>query len=70
MLATSRSCRGNICYFGNPENSSENVDSNLKNKQDLNPLSIVKILRLKNVNKALTEQININPTSSKFNQLK
>ena len=32
---------------GTPENSSENKDSNLKNKQDLNPLSVVKNLRLK-----------------------
>ena len=55
---------------GSPENSSENKDSNLKKKQDLNPLSVVKYLRLKNVNKTIIGQININSISSKFNQLK
>ena len=42
----------------------------MKNKQDLNPLLLVKNLRLKNVNKAIIRQININSISSKFNQLK
>ena len=42
----------------------------MKNKQDLNPLSEVKNLRLKNVNKAIIGQININSISYKFNQLK
>ena len=46
------------------------MDSNLKNKQDLNPLSVVKNLRLKNVNKTIIGQINIKSISSKFNQLK
>ena len=46
--------------------SSENTDS----KQDLNPLSVVKNLKLKNVNKAIIGQININSISPKFNQLK
>ena len=55
---------------GSPENSFENKDSNLKNKQDLNPQSVVKNLRLKNVNKTIIGQRNINSTSSKFNQLK
>ena len=49
--------------------SSENTNSNLKNKQGLNYLSIVKNLRLKNVNKTIIEQININSISSKFDQL-
>ena len=35
---------------GSSQDSSENKDSDLKNKQDLNPLSVVKNLRLKNVN--------------------
>ena len=55
---------------GSRENSSENTDSNLKNKQDLNPLSIVKNLRLKNVSKTMIGQMDINSISSKFNQLK
>ena len=52
------------------ENSSENKDTNLKNKQYLNPLSEVKSLRLKNINKTIIGQININSISSKFKQLK
>ena len=46
------------------------MNTNLKNKQDLNPFSIVKKLRLKNVNTTIIGQININFVSSKFNQLK
>ena len=42
----------------------------MKNKQDLNPLSVVNNLRLKNVNKAIIGQININSISSSFNELK
>ena len=38
---------------GSPENSSENKESNLKNKQDLNPLSVVKNIILKSVNKTI-----------------
>ena len=53
-----------------PENSYENKDSNLKNKQDLNLLSEVKNLRLKNINKTIKGKININSISSKFDQLK
>ena len=55
---------------GSPENSSENTDSSLKNKQDLNSLSEVKKLRLKNVNKTVRGQINIALILSKFDQLK
>ena len=46
-----------------------NENSNLKNKQNLNPLSEAKNLRLKNVNKTIKGEININSISSKFNQL-
>ena len=53
-----------------PEISSENKDSNMKNKQDLILLSEVKKLRLKNVNNTKIKQININSISVKFNQLK
>ena len=42
---------------GSPENTCENKDSNLKNKQDLNPFIEVKKLRLKNVNMTLAGQI-------------
>ena len=52
------------------KNSSKNKDSDLENKQALNPLSVVKNLRLKNLNKTIIGQININSISSKFNQLK
>ena len=55
---------------GSPENSSENKDSYQKNKQHLNPLSVVKNLRLKNVNKTIKGQVNVNYILSKFNQLK
>ena len=55
---------------GSPENSSENKDSNLEKKQDLNLLSVVKNLRFKNVSKTIIGQININSISSKLNQLK
>ena len=55
---------------GSHQKSSENNDSNLENKQDLNPLLELKNLRLKNVNKVIIGQININSTSFKFNQLK
>ena len=55
---------------GCPENSSENKDSDLKNKQDINPLSVVKNSRLKNANKTIKGQVTINSFSSKFNQLK
>ena len=43
---------------GSPENSSENKDSDLKNRQDLNPLSVVKNLRLKNINKTIPSHKN------------
>ena len=42
-----------------PENSSEKKDSNLQNKQNLNPLSKVKTLRFKNVKKTTIGQIKI-----------
>ena len=52
------------------EDSSENKDYNLKNKQHLNPLPEVKNLRSKNFNKTITGQIHINSISSNFDQLK
>ena len=55
---------------GIDKGSSENKDSDLKNKQDLNPLSVVKNLGLKNGNKIIIGQVNINSILSKFNQLK
>ena len=57
---------GNNLVSSKTEN---NENSNLKNKQNLNPLSEVKNLRLKNVNKTIKGEININSISSKFNQL-
>ena len=42
----------------------------MKNKLDLNLLSVVKSLRLKSVNKAIIRKININSIWSKFKQLK
>ena len=55
---------------GIDKGSSENKDSDLKNKEDLNPLSVVKNLGLKNGSKIIIGQININSILSKFNQLK
>ena len=56
-LQTDLDNQGKGVDIGSPENSSENKDSNLKNKQDLSPLSEVKNLRLKNVNKIIVGQI-------------
>ena len=52
---------GNNLVSSKTEN---NENSNLKNKQNLNPLSEVKNLRLKNVNKTIKGEININSISS------
>lgn len=42
----------------------------MKNKQDLNPLSAVKLIKIENVNKTIIEQTNINSILSKFDLLK
>ena len=42
----------------------------MKNKQDSHPLSEVKTLKLKNVNKTIIGQINISSILSKLDQLK
>ena len=54
---------------GSPEKSSEKKDSSLKSKQDINLLSEVKNVRLKNVSKRIIGQIKINSTSTQLKEL-